>query len=68
MGGTDLYSPLRSLSLLSRAAEGKQPMNVFIFSDGNINDEEQVALAVAQSAQKMRVFTFGFGSNCRYVR
>jgi hypothetical protein len=73
MGGTDLFAPLRSLHLLSGAASARPstssrlPRNVFLFSDGQINDEEHVGRAIAQHCQLVRLFAFGFGSNARYV-
>jgi hypothetical protein len=65
LGGTDLFAPLRSLHLLSGAT--KPPRNVFLFTDGQIKDEDHVTRSIAQHAQRLRLFTFGFGPNCRLI-
>lgn len=67
MGGTDLFGLLRSLHLLVSPSTTRSPRNVFLFTDGQINDEDYVAHATAQNAQQLRLFTFGFGPNCRYI-
>ncbi len=62
-GGTDFYQPLKSLALLHH--RDRPVRNVFVFSDGQINDEQQVIGLIARSSSHHRVFTLGFGAHCR---
>eukprot|EP01064_Diplonema_japonicum_P035529 TRINITY_DN7741_c0_g4_i1.p1 TRINITY_DN7741_c0_g4~~TRINITY_DN7741_c0_g4_i1.p1 ORF type:complete len:1883 (+),score=295.23 TRINITY_DN7741_c0_g4_i1:53-5701(+) len=61
-GGTDLPKVLRSL------ASARKPMNVFLYTDGELGSELHSALRVLQEQQYYRLFTFGVGSNGHTVR
>jgi len=60
-GGTDITTPL------SAAKSGKGgPANkrVFILTDGQVNNPEEVIKKAAEDNERVRVFTFGLGSGC----
>ena len=54
-GNTDAWRPLHTYFLLR--SEGLQ--NMFLVSDGHINNEESTLQAIAANNQHCRVFTFG---------
>ena len=53
---------LKAVFLL--AHEDRTPRNVFIFSDGQPTNQDQITELIRESAAHTRVFTFGFGSDC----
>ncbi|XP_076077942.1 protein mono-ADP-ribosyltransferase PARP4-like isoform X2 [Mytilus galloprovincialis] len=56
MGSTEVYRPLHSFFLLKPENSLR---NVFILSDGHINNEETTLKAVHDNCQHTRIFTFG---------
>ncbi|XP_063404028.1 uncharacterized protein LOC134687563 isoform X2 [Mytilus trossulus] len=56
MGSTEVYRPLHSFFLLKPENSLR---NVFILSDGHINNEETTLKAVRDNCQHTRIFTFG---------
>lgn len=60
MGNTEAYRPLHAYFLLNSKQTTK---NVFLVSDGHINNEEETLKAVGDNYQNTRVFTLGV----RYV-
>lgn len=65
LGGTELWVALRSIFL--QAQEDKTPRNIFIFSDGQPTNEPLVGELIKNNSHHTRVFTFGFGNECRYI-
>ncbi|XP_071133573.1 uncharacterized protein [Mytilus edulis] len=59
MGSTEVYRPLHSFFLLKPENSLR---NVFILSDGHINNEETTLKAVHDNCQHTRIFTFGVSS------
>ncbi|XP_041092549.1 protein mono-ADP-ribosyltransferase PARP4-like [Polyodon spathula] len=58
MGNTDLWRPLRSLSLL---APSKGIRNILLISDGHIQSEGLTLRLVKENAHHTRIFTCGVG-------
>ncbi|MGH0146798.1 UNVERIFIED_CONTAM: hypothetical protein FKN15_008978 [Acipenser sinensis] len=58
MGNTDLWRPLRSLSLL---APSKGVRNIVLISDGHIQSEGLTLRLVKENAHHTRIFTCGVG-------
>ncbi|XP_071133574.1 protein mono-ADP-ribosyltransferase PARP4-like [Mytilus edulis] len=56
MGSTEVYRPLHSFFLLKPENSLR---NVFILSDGHINNEETTLKSVHDNCQHTRIFTFG---------
>ncbi|XP_071956345.1 protein mono-ADP-ribosyltransferase PARP4-like isoform X2 [Antedon mediterranea] len=59
MGNTDLWRPLNSYFLLS---DETCVRNIFLISDGHINNEESTLAAIQLNANCNRVFTFGISA------
>ncbi|XP_034759163.2 protein mono-ADP-ribosyltransferase PARP4-like [Acipenser ruthenus] len=58
MGNTDLWRPLRSLSLL---APSKGVRNILLISDGHIQSEGLILRLLKENAHHTRIFTCGVG-------
>ena len=56
MGNTEVYRPLHSIFLLKPENSLR---NIFVISDGHVNNEETTLKAVHDNCQHTRVFTFG---------
>ncbi|KAJ8026534.1 Poly [ADP-ribose] polymerase 4 [Holothuria leucospilota] len=59
-GNTDVWRPLHSHYLL----EGENLRNVFIISDGHINNETETLKSIAKNSSHTRIFTFGVSTTC----
>ncbi|XP_060065436.1 protein mono-ADP-ribosyltransferase PARP4-like [Ylistrum balloti] len=59
MGNTDLYRPLHSFYLLKPESALR---NIFLVSDGHINNQDITMDTVHKNSQHTRVFTFGVSS------
>jgi len=66
MGNSDLHRPLRSCQLLCSSSELRDPLNVFVVSDGHWTDMSALMSAVQLHSQYTRVFTLGVGSVCHH--
>ena len=67
MGGTNLLSPLQDL-LPKPKINNDFPRNVFILTDGEIDDPKGTCQYISQFSHHTRVHTFGFGSGVdRYL-
>ncbi|XP_065065834.1 protein mono-ADP-ribosyltransferase PARP4-like isoform X2 [Rhopilema esculentum] len=60
-GGTALWRVLRKLHLLADD-KSTHPVNVFLFSDGEISEEISTMASIRKNSRLVRVFSFGFGS------
>ncbi|XP_065927968.1 uncharacterized protein [Magallana gigas] len=58
-GNTELYRPLHSYYLLKPESSTR---NIFLFSDGYINNDEDTLAKVSQNSQHTRIFTMGISS------
>uniref|UniRef100_K1PUC2 Poly [ADP-ribose] polymerase 4 n=1 Tax=Magallana gigas TaxID=29159 RepID=K1PUC2_MAGGI len=58
-GNTELYRPLHSYYLLKPESSTR---NIFLFSDGYINNDEDTLAKISQNTQHTRVFTMGISS------
>nr|XP_034334282.1 protein mono-ADP-ribosyltransferase PARP4 isoform X4 [Crassostrea gigas] len=58
-GNTELYRPLHSYYLLKPESSTR---NIFLFSDGYINNDEDTLAKVSQNTQHTRIFTMGISS------
>ncbi|XP_065826671.1 protein mono-ADP-ribosyltransferase PARP4-like isoform X4 [Oscarella lobularis] len=71
LGNTDFWRPYRSLYVTAPPRDSQStPRNVFLFSDGHVNEEESTLIALKKGAQRCRLFAFGVGSspNRHYLR
>ena len=62
LGNSDLHRPLRSFQLLSRYSESRDPLNIFVVSDGHWTDMTLMMSSARLHSQHTRVFTLGLGS------
>ncbi|CAG5135718.1 unnamed protein product, partial [Candidula unifasciata] len=60
-GNTDIIRPLRPLFLLARTEKQR---NVFLISDGHVNDSEFVVQCAKQNSRHTRLFSFGVSDTC----
>ncbi|KAL6063824.1 von Willebrand factor A domain-containing protein 5A [Balamuthia mandrillaris] len=60
MGGTSILPPLQSI--LSTPPDPYYPRQVFVLTDGEVGNTDQVLAYVAANAKSTRVFSFGIGS------
>jgi uncharacterized protein YegL len=60
-GGTELLPPLRSL--FSTPPREGYPRQVFLLTDGQVSNTQQVIDLTKQNADSTRIFTFGLGSS-----
>ncbi|BFZ25340.1 hypothetical protein BsWGS_28378 [Bradybaena similaris] len=60
-GNTDIMRPLRPLFLLPHTDKQR---NVFLISDGHINDAELVLHCAKQNSRHTRLFSFGVSATC----
>ncbi|ELR22414.1 von Willebrand factor type A domain containing protein [Acanthamoeba castellanii str. Neff] len=61
LGGTELLAPLRDV--LSSPADPQFPRQVFVLTDGEVGNTEDVVSCVRKHAKGTRVFTLGIGSD-----
>ncbi|XP_036432421.1 von Willebrand factor A domain-containing protein 5A-like [Colossoma macropomum] len=59
MGGTEILQPLKHI--YSQQCIPNQPRQVFIFTDGEVENTKQVLSLVRNNADSHRCFTFGIG-------
>ncbi|XP_072270088.1 von Willebrand factor A domain-containing protein 5A-like [Pyxicephalus adspersus] len=59
MGGTEILEPLKKI--YKTAGRPQHPRQVFIFTDGEVGNTQQVIAEVQQNAHSHRCFTFGIG-------
>ncbi|XP_063953613.1 uncharacterized protein LOC129256833 isoform X2 [Lytechinus pictus] len=60
-GATEVWRPLRAMSLLS-SSDVRLTSNGFLISDGHVTNEQDTLLEVASNRQINRLFTFGVSS------
>ena len=62
MGGTEILAPL-SISVESLSLNSKET-RIFLLTDGQVSDRENVINKAKTGSDKIRVHTFGIGSGC----
>jgi len=62
LGGTELFNSLKKVFLLKK--QDNYPRNVFILTDGDISNTEQVLELIAKNTEQFRVYTIGIGNGC----
>jgi len=62
MGGTHIYNPLREV--LEAPIKKGYPRFVFLLTDGDVSNTQQVLLLVSHNSNRAKVFTIGVGSGC----
>jgi hypothetical protein len=60
-GGTELLAPLKAI--LEAPIKGKYLRQVFVLTDGEVDNDDALATLVRTHATTARVFTFGMGLN-----
>jgi len=60
LGGTEILAPLRSV--LEQAPQGDRPRVVFLLTDGQVTNTDDVIALVRRHSDTTRVFTFGIGA------
>ncbi len=63
LGGTDILSPLAKIKAWPRDAINLK-RRVFVLTDGQVRNNQEVIACASQDAENCRVFTFGLGSGC----
>ena len=61
-GGTDILSPLRSV--LEDQTNQNRKARIFLLTDGQVGNPNDVIALAGQHNEKARVFSFGLGSGC----
>ncbi|XP_038610447.1 von Willebrand factor A domain-containing protein 5A-like [Tachyglossus aculeatus] len=59
LGGTEILAPLKSI--LSNACRPEHPRQLFIFTDGEVENTEEVIAEVRRHSLTHRCFSFGMG-------
>ena len=59
MGGTDILKPL--MAIFGEKAKPGIPRQIFLLTDGEVNNTQECIAAVRKNANSTRVFTFGIG-------
>ncbi|XP_018427577.1 PREDICTED: von Willebrand factor A domain-containing protein 5A-like [Nanorana parkeri] len=59
MGGTEILQPLQKIN--KTAGRPKHPRQVFIFTDGEVGNTQEVIAEVHRNSHNHRCFTFGIG-------
>ncbi|XP_077334260.1 von Willebrand factor A domain-containing protein 5A-like [Lithobates pipiens] len=59
LGGTEILEPLKKI--YKTAGRPKHPRQVFIFTDGEVGNTQEVISEVQRNAHSHRCFTFGIG-------
>ncbi|KAK6170199.1 hypothetical protein SNE40_018651 [Patella caerulea] len=62
-GNTELYEPLHTLHLLQSTSGVR---NVFVLSDGHINNDDAVLNSALLNSKHTRIFTFGVSSTANF--
>ena len=62
MGGTDIYQPMNSV--LADTSNQNLKQRVFLLTDGQVSNPQQVIDLARQHNETARVFSFGLGSGC----
>jgi len=62
MGGTHIYNPLQEV--LEAPLKKGYPRFVFLLTDGDVSNTQQVLLLVSHNSHRAKVFTIGVGSGC----
>src|SRR5690606_9825868 len=60
LAGTDILPPLQRI--LGQPANPDYPRQIFVLTDGEVNNTPQVIEYVSKNCGSTRVFTFGIGS------
>ncbi|KAH7427902.1 hypothetical protein KP509_10G066000 [Ceratopteris richardii] len=60
LGGTEIYPPL--YHVLSSKGKETHPRQVFLLTDGQVTNLNQLALLVSEHTATIRLFTFGIGN------
>ncbi|EGG14074.1 type A von Willebrand factor domain-containing protein [Cavenderia fasciculata] len=60
LGGTELLPPIKSI--LSKPYDPQYPRQVFILTDGEVSERDQLIDFVGKEANTTRIFTLGIGS------
>lgn len=61
MGGTQLLRALQKI-----VQQGIAPANIFLLTDGEVNDTQDVVAAAGGAKDFCRIFSIGVGNGCRY--
>lgn len=61
LGGTELLAPLKAI--FCKPVVKNFPRQVFILTDGQVSNTDEVAAEVKQSARSTRVFAVGIGKD-----
>ena len=62
MGGTNIYNPMNSV--LAGTSNQTLKQRVFLLTDGQVYNPQQVIDLARQYNEQARVFSFGLGSGC----
>jgi hypothetical protein len=60
MGGTEILAPLEAI--LQRPPSSEMPRQIFLMTDGQVTNTDEVIKLVRRHADTTRVFTFGIGA------
>jgi uncharacterized protein with von Willebrand factor type A (vWA) domain len=60
MGGTEIDAPL--LEVFSQAKRNNMPRQIFLLTDGDVSNPQQVIQLVAKNRKFNRLHTIGIGS------
>jgi uncharacterized protein with von Willebrand factor type A (vWA) domain len=59
LGGTELLAPLRQI--FSKAHDEDYPRQLFVLTDGEVDNTQEVIEATARESDSTRVFSLGIG-------
>lgn len=59
MGGTEILAPLRAI--LSTKSNPDYPRQIFLLTDGEVSNTQQIIEYASTNAKDTRIFTFGIG-------
>lgn len=60
LGGTEILEPLQDI--FATPVDNEFPRQVFLLTDGDVNNREKVISTTLRESRSIRVFTFGIGS------
>ena len=62
LGGTDILSPLKNIFSKKIYDEINLTKNIFLLTDGKVDDKEEVLNAIRENNSKFRIFSIGIGN------
>ena len=63
LGGTDIYEPLKNIFDSYKIYEKiNLPKNIFILTDGEVDNKEQVIEIIGQNNDKFKIYSIGIGN------